>query len=418
MAQHLSSRLVGALKGLLALAVIPVLAFLKLVRPRFTIQVMSTNHQFFGHLALEPEKYLSARDAALALQEVEFAGEKHCKNIVVGPVGRSDGKCITLWNFGGVQALPNKQLLKMWMRHLHVAPSIVAGTLIRAGRLVPKLNVSEYRFSSLLSVDRYLDESTSHLSFTSEEIQQAELEMRAAGIDPELPWVCLIVRSKNATDTDSELRSRSIDDFVAASELLAEKNLQVIRMGAARSPKLMAKHKNVIDYANSGQRSELLDLFLLAHCAFAVSTLSGPDAVCMAFRRPVLYIDLANYALCFSGTKLTTWVPAVISHAASGERLTLSEAFKLGVGWFWKDSQYRDAGLTVQQSSPAEIAEYAGEMVEKYVVDKAGNVSPLQGDYQRVMTEAMGPLGEQWHGEIRSQISGGFLQRNAQWFLA
>jgi hypothetical protein len=108
----------------------------------------------------------------------------------------------------------------------------------------------------------------------------------------------------------------------------------------------------------------------------------------------------------------------VISHAASGERLTLSEAFKLGVGWFWKDSQYRDAGLTVQQSSPAEIAEYAGEMVEKYVVDKAGNVSPLQGDYQRVMTEAMGPLGEQWHGEIRSQISGGFLQRNAQWFLA
>lgn len=223
MTQHLSSRLVGALKGLLALAVIPVLALLKLVRPRFSIQVMSTNHQFFGHLALEPEKYLSARDAALALQEVEFAGEKHWKNIVGGPVGRSDRMCITLWNFGGMQALPNKHLLKMWMRHLHVAPSIIAGTLIRAGRLMPKLNVSEYRFSSLLSVDRYLDESTSHLSFTPEEIQQAELEMRAAGVDPEIPWVCLIVRSKNATDTDSELRSRSIDDFVAASELLAEK---------------------------------------------------------------------------------------------------------------------------------------------------------------------------------------------------
>jgi putative glycosyltransferase (TIGR04372 family) len=418
MNQHLSSRMLGVLKGVLALAAISVLAILKLVRPRFTIQVMSTNHQFFGHLALEPEKYLSARDSALALQEVEFTGDKHWNNIVGGSIGRSGAKELTLWNFGGLDALPNQQLLTMWKRCLHVVPSFFAGTLIRASRIAPKLNVSEYRFSSLLSVDRYLDESTSHLSFTPEEIQKAEFQMRAAGINPEIPWVCLIVRSKNVTDTDSELRSRSIDDFVAASELLAEKNLQVIRMGAASSPKLMAKHKNVIDYANSGQRSELLDLFLLAHCTFAVSTLSGPDAVCMAFRRPVLYIDIANYALCFSGTKLTTWVPAVFSHRGSGERLTLRQAFESGVGWFWKDSQYRDVSLTVHQSSPAEISTYASEMVEKYATKSTMGESPVQKDYQRVMTQAMGPLGAQWHGEIRSQMSVDFLHRNAPWFLA
>ena len=66
---HLSSWFFRALKGLLAFAVIPLLALLKLARPRFAIQVMSTNHQFFGHLALEPDKYLSARAANLALQE-------------------------------------------------------------------------------------------------------------------------------------------------------------------------------------------------------------------------------------------------------------------------------------------------------------------------------------------------------------
>ena len=415
---NLSSSFVRTLKGLAALAVIPVLAFLKLVHPRLGIQVMSTNHRFFGHLALEPEKYLSAQDSKIPLQEVKFEGDKQWGNIVSGPIGRSDEQCIALWNFRGVKSLPNRQLLKMWTRHLHVVPGYIAGTLIRAGRMFPNLNVSEYCFSSLLSVDRYLDASVSHLRFTTEEIRRAELEMRIAGIDPEIPWICLIVRDINVHDTDSQLRSRSIDDFVAMSELLAEKNLQVIRMGATSSPNLVTNHKNVIDYANLGYRSELLDLYLLAHCTFAVSTLSGPDAVCMAFRRPVLYIDLANYALCFSGTRLTTWVPAVISYASTGERLTLRAAFELGVGWYWKDGQYRDAGLTVRQSSSAEIAEYAAEMVEKYVGNNERSVSPLQREYQRTMAEAMGPLGAQWHGEIRSQVSGGFLQRNAEWFLA
>lgn len=415
---HLSSWFFRSLKGLLAFAVIPFLALLKFVRPRFAIQVMSTNHQFFGHLALEPDKYLSARAANLALQEVEFAGVKHWNNMVSGPMGRSDKQCLTLWNFGGVDVLPNRQLLKMWMRHLHVVPSFIAGTLIRASRIATSLNVSEYRFSSLLSVDRYLDKSVSNLNFTPKEARQAEFEMCDAGMNPEIPWVCLIVRSESTSDTDSQLRSRSIDDFVMASELLAEKNVQVIRMGATSSPKLKVEHENVIDYANLGCRSELLDLYLLAHCTFAVSTLSGPDAVCMAFRRPVLYVDLANYALCFSGTQLTTWVPAVISRASTGERLALREAFELGVGWYWKDGQYRDAGLTVLQSNPAEIAEYVAEMVEKYVGKSERGVSPLQSKYQRMMAEAMGSLGAQWHGEIRSQMSTGFLERNAEWFLA
>lgn len=418
MYSHLSSWFFRVLKGFLAFAVIPLLALLKLVRPRFAIQVMSTNHQFFGHLALEPDKYLSARAANLALQEVEFAGDKHWSNIVGGPKGRSDEQCCTIWNFGGFEVLPNRQLLKMWMRHLHVVPGFIAGTLIRAGRIAPNLNVSEYRFSSLLSVDRYLDASASHLSFTPEEIRQAELEMRAAGMNPEIPWACLIVRSESVTDTDSQLRSRPINEFVAAAELLAEANLQVIRMGATSSPKLLSTHKYVFDYANSGRRSELLDLYLLAHCTFALSTLSGPDAVCMAFRRPVLYIDIANYALCFSGTKLTTWVPAVFSHSGNEERLTLRQAFESGVGWFWKDSQYRDASLTVHRSSPAEIATYAAEMVEKYTTRSTVEESAMQKDYQQVMTQAMGPLGAQWHGEIRSQISADFLHRNAQWFLA
>lgn len=418
MAQYLTSRLLAWLKWSLALIVIPVLMLFRFVRPRYVIQVMSTNHQFFGHLALEPEKYLVSRNMRLAMQEVEFNGDKHWSNLVTGPLGKSGSKVLTLWNFGDLDAIPNKQLFEMWKRLLHVVPGFIAGTLIRASRIAPILNVSEYCFSSLLSVDRYLDKSGINLRFTSEEIEQALADMRNAGINPEIPWVCLIVRSMKISETDSELRSRSIEDFVNAAELMAANGVQVIRMGAASSPRLVTNHEKVIDYANSGHRTELLDLYLLAHCAFAVSTLSGPDAVCMTFRRPVLYIDIANYSLCFSGTQLTTWVPAILSRSSTGELLTLSKAFECGAGWFWKDSQFKEAGLTVHQSSALEIAHYTYEMIQRYVAYESNDESALQEDYRRVLTKAMGPLGLQWHGEIRSRISTDALNRNAHWFLA
>ena len=75
----------------------------------------------------------------------------------------------------------------MWKRLLHVVPSFVAGTLIRANRIAPMLNISEYRFSSLLSVDRYLDRSGSNLRFTPEEIDQALEIVRAC--DPEIEMI-------------------------------------------------------------------------------------------------------------------------------------------------------------------------------------------------------------------------------------
>ena len=101
---------------------------------------------------------------------------------------------------------------------------------------------------------------------------------------------------------------------------------------------------------------------MLGKCAFVVSTLSGPDAFCMAFRRPVLYIDRANYALCFSGTKPTTWTPALIKRESSGELISLIEVFNSGASWFWKDSQFREAGLRVERSSPDEIANCVSAM--------------------------------------------------------
>jgi putative glycosyltransferase (TIGR04372 family) len=189
-------------------------------------------------------------------------------------------------------------------------------------------------------------------------------------------------------------------------------------MGSQNATPLQVENPLVCDYANSGKRSELLDLFLLAHCAFAVSTLSGPDATCLAFRRNVLYIDIANYALCFSGTKLSTWTPAIIVDTTTSEKLSLRQSFGSGAGWFWKDSQFKERGYEIRRSNPMEIKTYVVDMLQSVSDENEHLEQDLQMQYRSTMTEAMGDLGAKWHGEIRSRMSEPFLTKNAGWFLA
>ena len=392
---------------------------LSVVSPNFHIQIMTTNHQFFGHLLLEPEKYLSVRDVQSELFEIDFNGPKYWESIGVRAKGRTDKRTLTLWTLGRRETAPNQYLHKIWRRYINCVPGFVSGMFIRSLEIGNLGNVSQYKFSSLISADRFLDESSPHLCLSKNEVSRAEKAAEEIGINLDEPIVCLIVRSESSIDTHSQLRSRNVADFLPSVELLANSGFQVLRMGASSAPKLNSVNPNVWDYANSDARCELLDLFLLSKCEFAISTFSGPDAACMAFRRPVLYIDIANYGLCFSGTSLTTWTPARIIDLETGLAMSLSQVFECGAGWFWNDSQFRNAGLDIERSSPDEIATYTQEVIHRtngmHRPTEAQRL--IQTKYAEQFASAMGDLGEKWHGRIRSHLCQSFLDVNGDWFL-
>jgi putative glycosyltransferase (TIGR04372 family) len=408
----------GSVQRLLAFLCFVVLKIVAVLAPKWRVQVMTTNHQFFGHLLLEPEKFLSTKDVSGELYEIDFIGEKDWRNIGTGSVGIASHKVLTVWSLGKRKSAANRQLHAMWRRSINCVPGFVSGMLVRAARTEKLSNVSEYTFSSLLSVERNFDGTPAHLRFSQKEIEKAQQDAGALGINIDRPFVCLVVRNEASASTNSELRSRPISDFTEAVQVLVESGFQVVRMGSTKSPPLQFDHPLVFDYANSGKRTELLDLFLASKCSFGVSTLSGPDAACLIFRKPVLYVDLANYSLCFSGTSLTTWVPARIIDTSTNNALTLRQVFECGAGWFWKDSQFADAGLKVGRSTASEIAQYVRDMVKK-VQDEAAPrpESSLQQSYQLAFASAMGDLGAQWHGQIRSHMSESFLSEHADWFL-
>jgi len=394
---------------------LPLLFALRLFSRFFRVRTFMTHQQLFGHLALEPTKYLAAKDLKIGLHEIGFDGEKIPSNISVTLDHDPLGRYFDLWSFGNADGRANKQLVKMWKREVRSIPSWLMSALLTANKRLEKPAIIDYRFSTLVSVDRYLDGTKSHLAFSSTERNRAQSALREMGIDVDRPFVCLVAR--HGGEHDSSLRNRSIEDFDSSVEALTQRGITVVRMGSKDSPPLRSLSPLVIDYANSEHKSELVDIYLLAHCYFIISTMSGPDAMALAFRRPALYIDIVHYSLCFTGSALTTWTPAKIVHETTKQPLSLREVFESKAGYFWKDSQFASAGLEVLRSTPDEIRSYAMEMVDRQSATAEASGSLLQAEYRKVMTEAMGELGQLWHGEIRSQIPECFLDQNANWLL-
>ena len=62
-------------------------------------------------------------------------------------------------------------------------------------------------------------------------------------------------------------------------------------MGKGVHERFEADHPKVIDYALSDQRSDFLDVWLMANTFFAVSTGTGLDTISTVYKRPVVYLD-------------------------------------------------------------------------------------------------------------------------------
>ena len=92
-------------------------AVLRLLSRLVTVRTFISNHKLFGHLCLEPEKYLSAKSSKSELNEIGFNGEKTPDNI--GPIQfpKSETRwTIDLWSFGRPISRSNKALVRMWTR--------------------------------------------------------------------------------------------------------------------------------------------------------------------------------------------------------------------------------------------------------------------------------------------------------------
>jgi putative glycosyltransferase (TIGR04372 family) len=216
-----------------------------------------------------------------------------------------------------------------------------------------------------------LDRTDAQLELTDTEVAEGMSQLRAIGIDPDKPYACLVVRDGGYYASLGEKESDGysflnfdISTFEQAALSLVQRGYQVVRMGAGSAATFGVGHPGVIDYANSNLRSEFLDIYIAATCSFAVSTQTGPDAVCLAFRRPVCYIDVTRYSQFFFGTKLAWWNPAELWQGDS--RLTLRDILRGPIFWIKDPNDFIRQGIRQVRSGAERIDHLVMSFVDAF----------------------------------------------------
>lgn len=362
-----------------------ILVVLKCCQPFVRFQLCVVGFHRYGHLALEPEIFLAEQE-------------------ILKTTGALPGRVVNVWSLGPVAKQSNRYLANKWKQELLVFPSWLVSSLHSVGSFFPFLKLNEPKLSVTGSMNG-LDKTASHVSFKANEIEEGKKRLVEIGVNPDKPYVCLIVRDGGHYKSKGEIESAGyeflnfdINNFSGVAEALIESGFQVIRMGSGSERPFTSKPDGVIDYALSRNRSEFLDVFIAATCEFAVSTQTGPDAVCMLFRRPVLYVDITSYCQFFFGSKIATWSPVRLQK--NGKILNLSEVADSEIAWFKDPNSFSKNGISQQKSSNNELR----ELVLSYIRAR-GREDATALSIRSVVSRGLGEQGRLQFGEVTACLA-------------
>ena len=321
----------------------------------------------------------------------------------------------------------NNQLLKMWKRVLHVYPTWLLEPIHQMNQWIPG---GEEHDIPPPQHDRDLynlyDKLSCHVQFTPEEDVFAEQEMRRIGVPDHTPFVCLIVRddaymARQFPQADwayHNYRDTDVDNYVLASEALAERGYYVIRMGVHVRKPLRSDHPRVIDYAFNGLRTEFMDIWLAAHCAFCITVGSGIDTVSVIFRRPIVYVNYVPVG--YFATWRKEFLGLFKHHYEIGreQELTLSEIVSSGVHLALRTSSYENKGIELRENTPEEIMAIALELADRIegVWSEGARDKELQDTFWMLFpSDAKSEKGIPLHGDIRARYGSDYLRNNYWW---
>ena len=350
---------IKSLKGLSfsQIALLPYAIFfvlsLKLLNFLFDVRIHTVKNHRIGHFATNTEL---SRLSSRATQKT------------------SQKKQINIYCFQ-VKEHSNSFLATMWKRELFCLKSPLGQLVYDIGKLtIPKSTLK----STVIDTTGLLGEFSPSLSFKQSELVEGNAFINNLECKSEKGFVCLNIRDssffakakpigwhKNRDWSYHDYRDSDIKTYASAAEALAERGYTVFRMGAIVKEPLISKHPRVIDYATNGMRSEFLDIYLGAHCTFAVSVGSGWDSVPTIFRRPMIWVNHLPIFDAAGHTQPIVIYPKILENAESNASPSLTEFIERNIAGQFYTQAYKDAGVIIRDLSSEELVEAVTEMAHR-----------------------------------------------------
>jgi putative glycosyltransferase (TIGR04372 family) len=289
--------------------------------------------------------------------------------------GRLGRRIINLYCFESLESA-NTFLETLWKRTLTCLTGNFGWAILDIARRVKKQDF--FIETEVIDREGYLDRSAPTLKFNVAELKTGEDFLQSIGLDIDAKFVCLNVRDDSFLAKTEPIgwhqsrdwsyhnyRDSDIKTYVAAAETLAEMGYTVFRMGAIVKEPLVSDNPRIIDYAANGMRTELLDIFLGAHCTFTISTGSGWDSVPTIFRRPLMFVNqLPVFAPSVATLPIVTY-PKILLNAQNKSYLSLEGLIDNRVVDQHTSQAYKDAGVEIRDLSSEELVEAVTEMAQR-----------------------------------------------------
>jgi len=328
--------------------------------------------------------------------------------------------------------MPNEQVELMVHRHFYIHPFVKY--LDHLNCLIPGGEKNTVRMVSRRTTSRdikgVLYRTKPHLHFTKEENKRGRDFLEEIGLKKIDRFVCVIVRDSAYKDqvqswlkrdwSYHNYRDSDLNAYHDAILTLAKKGYWVIRMGKVVHKPLKIHHPRVLDYANSPHCSDFLDIWLMAHCYFCVTTGTGIDEVCAAFRRPLVEVNYLPVGWSRCNQTLMVELFKKLRWKSNGKFLSLNDLIKTGAIEFMQTKLYNDLGVEIIDNTSDEITDAVIEMEGRLNgtwVETDEDIELQTIFWKKFKTSPNFADHFGWkHPE--SRISSSFLRKNHEWFLA
>ena len=325
-------------------AAMPPVCLFRVLRPLIEVRYGYIYADRIGHFAFDLEFYLT-------------------ESKIFPPIGRTIDLFFLLGrpcNAAIHEMMKRHVVVNSFVEYLFAAEKLIPGkrNLIYPARLRTGSTDPQGLFSKI----------PPQLTFSDRQSEEGLNYLRSIGCSGDERIVCLIVRDpayldRTRSDRDwgyHKYRDSNIDNYKDVARHLAEKGYWVFRMGKIVEHRFTVDHPRVIDYANSDQRSDLLDVWLLSRCSFVISTSVGLDSVADAFRKPLVFVNFLPLAW-FQTWSHCMLAPSHLYWRSSGRELTCHEHL---LNSYLRNNDYDSAGIDVAELSSIEILNVVKEFEE------------------------------------------------------
>jgi len=275
-------------------------------------------------------------------------------------------------------------------------------------------------------LDGLLYRSNQQFKFTEEEETKGRKYLQDLGLSPKDKFVTLITRDSSYKEcfygddvqdfSYHNYRNSDINRYKKASVELAKRGYWVLRMGKKVSQKFEVDSPFVQDYANSEYQSDFLDIWLMAKCNFCITTGTGTDMIASIFRRPVLYVNFIPISNITNFLPSTTIPKKLIWKDKNKTLLTLNEMLLHNYN---TSIEYNDAFIDIVELDPREINEAVMEMVDRIEGNINDNEESIKLQYHFwsiFKSSEYYNSNPSWFAP-GVRIGNAFLKGNKSWFL-